>query len=338
MYESRQGRQSPSLITSLEFFSQYASIGAILIGIAVILGWIFDVQLLKSVLPGLVAMKANTATGLILAGASVWLWHRRSPPITQYTAQVCAVIVLLIGLLTLIEYGFNVDLHIDQLLFKAPLDPINDAAPGRMAVHTAFNFLLLGSALLLFNIPHPNWFAAQVLALMVFQIAFLGILGYFYGNAYFYRFGSITSIAIHTAVAFILLSCGILFANPTQGVVAVVVSLNVGGLIAQRLLPTAIVVPPLVCWLGLFGYRKQIYTAELGISLLGILNVIIFSILIWWNALFLNRVDYRRHQAETALKQAKEELEQKVEERTIELRQANEQLQTEIASIARRLW
>ncbi|GAA6622937.1 putative bifunctional diguanylate cyclase/phosphodiesterase [Scytonema sp. NUACC26] len=328
IYKFPPDPKSSSLTTSLQSFSKNACVSAVLIGMTVILGWIFDVPVLKSVFPGLVAMKANTAIGLILAGSALKLWHRRaSNQIIRRTAQACALIVLAIGFLTVIEYGFNQDFHIDQLLFKTPIDPLNDAAPGRMAVHTAMTFVLLGCALLLLFIRHPNWQASQVLALVVFLIAFLGLLGYFYGNAYFYRFGSITSMALHTAVAFILLSLSILFASPNQGIVAVVVSHHVGGAIAQRILPAAILVPPVACGLALSGYRAQIYTAELGISLLSILNVIFFAVLIWWNAHFLNQVDHQRRQAETALRRAKEELENKVEERTVKLRQALEQLE-----------
>ena len=53
---------------------------------------------------------------------------------------------ILVGLLTLSEYLFHVDLRIDQLLFK---DLLQFPYPGRMAHITAFNFCLIGLSVLL---------------------------------------------------------------------------------------------------------------------------------------------------------------------------------------------
>lgn len=96
-------------------------------------------------------------------------------------------------------------------------------------------------------------------------------------------------------------------------------------------LPAAILIPPVVSWIILVGYQCQIYTAELGLYLLSILNAIAFVVLIWWNARAIGAIDHRRSHAEAALLRVNEELEGRVEKRTIQLRQANEQLQTEIS-------
>jgi methyl-accepting chemotaxis protein len=55
-------------------------------------------------------------------------------------AQILAAIVLGIGLLTLIQYGFGINLGIDQLLFKESATAVATSAPGRMAANTALNF------------------------------------------------------------------------------------------------------------------------------------------------------------------------------------------------------
>jgi len=332
IYNVQSRCQSSALNSLFQSFSQKTSVAVVLIGCIVMVGWFKDIAVLKSVVPGWVAMKVNTAICLILGGMSLWLWHwRRTTDITRRAAQICAFLVLLIGLLTLIQYAFNVEFGIDQILFKTSIDPLGDAAPGRMAVHTAVIFLLLGLSLMLLSMSQPKYLTAQLFAVVAFFIAGMGLLGYVYGNAHFYKFGSLTSIAIHTAIAFLLLICGILFACPNRGLMIVVSNKNAGGMMARNLLPAAIVFPPLICWLVLFGYRMQIYTAEFGLCILSIMNVVVFAVLIWKNARSLNIIDYQRRRSQRALKKANEELEKRVILRTNELRKTLEQLQNEIA-------
>ncbi|WP_254566314.1 methyl-accepting chemotaxis protein [Oscillatoria sp. HE19RPO] len=315
MYEqSRQIPQIPfaanerSVLVSI---SRIASITVILIGCMVILGWMFDIPTLKSVFPGLVTMKANTAIGFILGGTCISLWHRGSRDTqSRRTALICALLVVAVGLLTLMQYGFGVNLGIDELFFKESVDAVATATPGRMAPNSALNFLLLGSALVLICIPRPNYLAAQCLTILGFLIAFFGFLGYLYGNAFFYRLDkAFTAMALHTAVGFIVLCLAMLFARLDAGIMAPIASPTAGGLMARRFYPAAIGIPPLLCWIILIGWRGELYTAEMGISLLGILNVMVFSGLIWWNAWTLGHIDIQRLQAETGLKEAFESLE-----------------------------
>jgi protein-S-isoprenylcysteine O-methyltransferase Ste14 len=64
---------NPRIVEKLQGFARAASITVVLVGCLVFIGWILDIGILKSVLPGLVTMKANTALCFILAGAALWL-------------------------------------------------------------------------------------------------------------------------------------------------------------------------------------------------------------------------------------------------------------------------
>lgn len=230
------------------------------------------------------------------------------------------------------------DFGIDELIFKESANAVATAYPGRMAPNTALNFLILGMSLLLLWLPVSNYLAAQCLTLVGFVIALFGFLGYIYGNSYFYHLDrSFTAMALHTAISFMLLCSAILFASYNRGMMAVVTSANAGGMMARQLYPAAIVLPPTACWFILSGYRSQMYTAEMGISLLGILNVGIFGILIWWNAAKLNLIDRQRRTAEKGMAQALEELHLRVEERekmTVELAAAVHQITTTMDELA----
>lgn len=331
-----QRRLTP--MAAVQSFSKKASIAVIAIGCTVILGWIFDLQLLKSILPGLVTMKANTAVCFILGGFSLFIQQIRRAEstaikhqkITKFLIFSCSFFIILITFLTLVQYSFSLDLGIDQLLFKESYKLTSPGTPGRMAPNTATAFLLLGTALLLLSERRPKYLGVQILSCSAFFIAFLGLIGYIYGKALFYRIGDYTGMALHTSAAFMLLSFGILFTNPERGFIAVMASDRAGGIMARRLLPQAIIIPPLVGYFILSGERLQAYRSEVGISLLSVLNVIIFTVLIWQNAKILCTADRKRYRAELGLRKAKSDLENKVEKRTLQLQIANEQLQQQI--------
>jgi len=136
----------------LSRFVIFASWLSILIGLLGFAGWLFHVHLLKTILPGLVTIKANTAICFVLFGISLWL-QRKEPTRTRDTrrwaARALALIIAVVGALSLTEAAFGWDLGIDQLLFKElPEEAFGSVRPGLMSQVTAANFLLLGLALL----------------------------------------------------------------------------------------------------------------------------------------------------------------------------------------------
>jgi PAS domain S-box-containing protein len=317
----------------LRSLSRKFSLGVILIGIVVILSWIFDIPLLKTVLPQLPTMKVNAAVCSVLAGVALRGWHQhfkvqnlKSQRKTQCLIFSCAFLIILISSLTLFEYGFNVDLGIDQLLFQQP-EPVGSLAVlGRMAPNTAFAFLLVGSALLLRSDRRPGICLAQAMAIITWLISFVGLLGHVYGSVYFYTAGSYTGMAIHAAISLQLLSIGILCALPHSGFMPLITSGGAGSMMMRRLLPVAIALPLLVGGLSVLGHHLHLYSDRVEDVLFSTLNILVFSGLVGWNAEVLNRVDDRRRRAEQALQQVNAELEQRIEERTLALTRSQQQL------------
>lgn len=310
-----------SLALGLKTFSKKVSLVVALVGFIVILGWVFDIPLLKGILSNLPTMKINTALCFLLGGTSLWLWHWQGKRKIQILSLSLAFLISLIALLTLLEYGFNVNLGIDEFIIQQPEPMGTTAAPGRMAPNTALAFLFEGSALLLLSVNRPNYLAAQGMAVGGGVIGFVGVLGYVYGSVYFYTAGSYTGMAMHTAIALLLLASGILCANPDRGLMPLLCGDGAGSLMARRLLPFAIFLPLLVERLSVIGYHWSFYTEQMEAALSSSLNIILFSGLVGWNAYKLNCIDKHRRGAELALQRA-----------NAFLQQANEQLQQELHS------
>lgn len=299
----------------LQTFSR--SVGGVvaLTGIVAILGWLLNIQILKSILPGLPTMKANAALNLVLGGTTLWLWHwqsrikqHRLRKRLRFLTLSFSLLIILIALLTLIQYTLPINFGIDELFIQQP-EPIgSDAIPGRMAPNTALALLLTGAALLGLQ-QNPSNLIIQALAVGSWFIGFLGLTGFFYGSVYFYTAGSLTGMAIHAAIALILLNTGILCINSNQGLIAFLTGCSTGSRIARRLLPLAVSIPFLVGIVCSLGYRWQLYSTEVEFALSSTLNVLLFSSLVIWNARLLNKIDNRRIQAELSTEQYAQEFE-----------------------------
>ena len=100
--------------------SEILSICIFLGGLIVLIGWIFDIPVLKSISPNFVTMKANTAICFISIGLSLWLLQEKwlGNGLCRKIARFCAFVVFMIGFLTFWEYMLGWNLGIDQLLFN----------------------------------------------------------------------------------------------------------------------------------------------------------------------------------------------------------------------------
>jgi signal transduction histidine kinase len=291
------------LISSLRFFSHAAAVTAIVVGALVLVGWMLDIPALKSVLPGLVTMKANTALALLLAGVSLWLlrteqayeWARR-------IAQACAFTVTMVGLLTLSEYLFGWDMGIDQLLFLEPLRAGGTSQPGRMAPATALSLALLGLAMLRLSTRRGH-LLAHSLSLTVALGSLLAVIGYVHGVKSLHAIAPFWTMEVNSALALTLLCVGLLFARPDRGLMAIVTSDSAAGVMARRFLPPAILMPAVLGWLIFAGRHAGLYGAEIGLLLVVVSSIIFPAALIWWNAGSLYRMDVDRKQAERRLKE-----------------------------------
>jgi len=187
---------------------------ATIVGVLVLIGWDLNIPSLKSVFPGLVTMKANTALGMVLSGSVLALLSRKAiADPTRLAVRFLGLALLVVGGLSLGEDIFGWNLAMDQWLFKDLSDSIESSNPGQMSPATAFVFVVLGSTTILASHKKLSGLcvaAISALCSVVIAIGCISIFGYLLSGLFNIQFWNYTGMAIHTAAVFIVLGFGFL--------------------------------------------------------------------------------------------------------------------------------
>ncbi|GEM_PF-5484741 len=270
---------------------------AVALGLAVLLGWVTGSVTLTSITPQWVAMPVSAALCLILIGISLFAAGTSHSDRRWRAVQlISATTVFGVALATLLEYRLDIQFVIDRLFLAGADLRDHSPFPGRMAISTATNFLLAGAALVILDTSRP-WFP-HALAWLSIGISTLTLLGYVYGVSAFYERSFFSTVSLYSAIGTLLAGVGILLIRPAHGLVSLLVSSTVGGLLARRLLPLAVATPLLIGWLRIEGERRAIYDSTLGVALASVAYLILFSLFTWRDAEALRRTDELRLDAE----------------------------------------
>ncbi len=281
---------------------------SVCVGLAVILGgWFFNFAMFQSILPGAHAMKANTALGVILVGAALGLNESTMFRASHRISLVLAAMAALIGTLTCLEYAIGRNLFIDQLFFRDSNRDFAVNPPGRMAFTAAVSLILLACAFL-FSKRGRGASAAQVFAGAVAAMSFVSLVGYLYGVHFgirnYHGIALYVSAAFPSSLTFFLLSLGVIFSTANEGWMATLSSTHLGGMMARRLFPVAIILPIGVGWLRWQGQLRGYFTEADGLAIAATVRVGVLLVLIWYQSRLLNRLDRERSESHESLKES----------------------------------
>jgi PAS domain S-box-containing protein len=281
---------------ALKFHVTSGTIAIVVVAIAaaVLAGWWFDVPALTSVFPGFTSLKANGALALLLAGAALWFYRDpKFSPARDVALRCAAGLSAAIAAATALEYLTGHALHIDQLL---ALDP-GGAPAGRMSFSTAVCLLLVNGAMLVATLPR-QYGVAQGLAAVAGLVATLSGVGYFFGATAFAGLTQYGAMAVHMAVALLLLCVGFFFARPDDGLMVAVTDPGAGGLAIRQLLPVVFALPILLAWLSWQGVRTGLYEPSFAIAVFVALSANVLGYSVWAGGNVLRSFDSQRAAAE----------------------------------------
>lgn len=290
-------------------FSIFLAATAGIIGVTVLIGWQFDLEILKRIIPGLVAMNPATAICFMLSGIAIIITNKKNNKKFSGLSKVLALSVFLIGLSSLIVNLFEIPGGVDQWLYKEKLMDKTVLIQNRMAPNTAFNFILSGLAIFLLSSTNENANkGAQSLALFSAFISLLSLIGYVYGVRAFYGVLTYIPMALNTTINFLLINMAVLLATFNQGIIGRLSDNYVGSSIARKLIPAIIIVPIVLGFVILYGEKKGLYSLHFGMALFTVANIIIFIYLIKKIQTSVNEADIARTAVEQKLKESNDKL------------------------------
>jgi len=257
------------------------------IALLVLVGWLADIPVLTSLLPQAASMRANTALALLLLGGALWLTVREEAR-DQHAAHASPWVLVLalpagaIAALTLCQYVSAQDLGLDWLLGSLHRLDATQRSAARMAPVSAFAVLLGAFAIaplgwrLTRRGPWPQRMAS-LLALAMLMV----IYGYLFDAPLLYHIPDYPPIALHTAIALVLLAIGVLFATGNRGWVAELSLATPASSAGRRTLVLLVTAIPLVGWLRLLGQRLGLYGWEVGLAIMCVSFTAAIALLQW---------------------------------------------------------
>lgn len=302
-------------------YIKIVAFSTIFIGITVMIGWIFNIEILTTILPAYASMKFNTAVLFVIAGTHLYALCEQKWKLFR---QFACIAITIIGGVTFLQPILEVNIGINELFIKENTNATSlSFYPGRMAQGTSLSFTLLGISLYFINNKNKEKRRfAQYLLHIITLIGFLAIIGYILNVPIFYKLSALGTMAIHTAVIFFILSIAASLWNREMGITGLLSGNGVGNIMARQLYPTLTLAVLFLSIIRIILHRNQLVSVEFGIALFAISFILIGLFLINLSAKQLNKINIKKNIAEDQLLDLNKNLEKIVEQRTAELNES----------------
>ncbi len=225
-------------------------------------------------------------------------WQQRAPmhPLTALCFILSALSLLLFNRIEASKLGMALGALVAAIPFFIR----------QMTPHTAFNFFLIGLALVILDRPTKRWYhPSEFLLLIVVSTSAFVLMGYVYNASSFTQAARFNiSMPFNTALGFLIFCLAAFVVRPQHGLMRTLTGEGLGSVTIRRLLPVSIVLPLALSVLSLQGQKAGIYGTEFGTAIYTLSVVMIFALVIWFNAKLLNQMDLKRKLAEEKVMEA----------------------------------
>lgn len=259
--------------------AQYCAVAAALIGVLVLAGWALEIDVLARFHPALPPMVPNTALMTALLGMAIVLHDTASRSVRRTTTVVC-VAVLLLAVVTLVEYVLGADLRVDRLLSVGASE---GAArfPGRPSPQSVLALVLLAGALLGVQ-AQGRWIqrVAPVLAWAAAATVTAALLSYLLGVQYIYDGSTAFRMGVPSLVSLALMTIALFCLMPDCAPTSWYTRHTPSAAVARHIMPRALLLPVAAAVIVARGAQSGAWSDEfalclLALAALGVIQVVI---------------------------------------------------------------
>ena len=281
-----------------------------LLSIVDLVGWLFDITPLKSIMPGWFPMMKISAVCFVLAGVSLVVIKLHLPVILRKILPgLLAAFIIIVSLTTLCLLFYTSVTGNESSLTEIPWLSFFIAPEARMVFLVACNFFLLGFIILLLTADTAK--TADIAHILILPVI---LISYFVPVSYLLNIYSINElahvpVALNTGLAFCAICAAVLLIKPDSWLMSVFISRETGGIVARKLLLPLFILPVGIAWLIINGEKARIFDYDEGVVLVSLAYTACFLVLLWITARSVNKIDEKRHDSERALQNTKEYLE-----------------------------
>lgn len=265
-----------------------AGVYALVTGVVTLIGWGADLPRLADWDGDRIPMFPNTAVCAALCGAALLL----TGGAFRRVAAGLGLVAGTVGGLTLFQHISGADLKIDTLLFEPRFEVKVAASPMRMGPPASFCFIIMGAMLALVALRARGAHAAWIGGAAVAAVAMLSLMGYIYRADPLYTIPHLTTIAMQTSTALLMLGLGLIAAVPNAGPARALAGDSGASQMLRRVLPALVLLPVVLSWARVRGQEMGYYDLAFGIALRTLFEMALLLALAWWAAAAV-----RRHEA-----------------------------------------
>src|SRR5258706_10231898 len=270
--EEKRNKLTPYIIFA-EKYGSYVFGG---LSIIVIFGWIFNIEIFKSILPGFSPMNPLEAICFIFASAILLLRieQKEIGIKRRIIINFLSFFIILAGITTFATIFFNSSWRPDRIFMPEKLN-ISLISP-----NSAFNFILLGIALSVGKKNITETFKlTQLLTLIAGIVTMFAGIGYAYHVLSFYKIYIFSPMPFNSVCAFTLLCTCLLLSTHDFGMMTILTDTLSVSRLARRLILIAVILP--ITLGSILTIVQRFFDPQISTAILVLSQILILTIIIW---------------------------------------------------------